>query len=289
MTLTQLTEDGDKCRALKHFRAAIVPYRMALALEPDHAPALLGLADAYRGLKEPHKVIEVLEHYLRTGGKDGAARTRLADAYRKTGQAALAEEHYRSSLALKPRNRSALMGLGDLCHQAHRDREALACWEPLLQIDPGLLNILTMAGHTHRKLLAFDKAVDCFGKALALAPSNPYALFGMADSLRGLGRFDQAAPYWEAILEADPGNQQVLARAGDCFFRLGMQAKAEALFNRSLAISYDKNALLGLGRVYRQRSAFEAELRCYEKILTRNPADTRTARLRAEALEAMKG
>jgi tetratricopeptide (TPR) repeat protein len=152
-------------------------------------------------------------------------------------------------------------------------------------MDPGLLNVLTMAGHTHRKLLTFEKAVECFGKALALAPDNPYALFGMADSLRGLGRFDEAAPYWEAILGADPRNQQVLARAGDCFLRLDLTARAEELFNRSLAIGYDKASLLGLGRIHRQRAAFEAEILCYEQILTRNPADERTALLRAEAVE----
>jgi len=170
-------------------------------------------------------------------------------------------------------------------HHAQRYQEALACWEPLLQIDPGLLHILTMVGHMHRKLLAFEKAVGCFTKALALAPENPYALFGMADALRGLGRFDQAAPYWEAILEADPCNQQVLARAGDCFQRLGLPARAEELFNRSLAIGYDKGSLLGLARVHHQGAAFEAAIQCYDQILTRNPADARTALLRAQAFE----
>jgi tetratricopeptide (TPR) repeat protein len=181
------------------------------------------------------------------------------------------------------------MGLGDLYHRDQRYRDALVPWERLLELDPTLLNILTMVGHMHRKQLDFEQAAQCFARALAMAPHNPSAVFGLADSLRGLGRFAEAAPHWEEILRADPRNQQVLTRAGDCYFRLGQLDRAEALFSQSLDIGHDKPALLGLARIHQQRGDFPEAVRSYDRILARNPGDARTILLLAKTLERWQG
>ena len=195
MKINHLVDLGDAQRKSKDFQAAILHYLKALEQDPGHGRALLGLADAYRGTQDAGKAIAVLERYLDRNPRDAAALTRLADAYRKTGRRAPAEDAYRKALDLDPRNRHALMGLGDLYHRDQRYRDALVPWERLLEIDPSLLNILTMVGHMHRKQLDFEQAAQCFARALAMAPHNPHAVFGLADSLRGLGRFAEAAPY----------------------------------------------------------------------------------------------
>jgi tetratricopeptide (TPR) repeat protein len=129
----------------------------------------------------------------------------------------------------------------------------------------------------------------CFTRALALAPDNPYALIGMADSLRGMGRSAEAMPLWEKILKLDPGNQQVLSRAGDCSLRLGMLAQAHAYFTTCLGLGFHRAALLGLGRVHRDRGEPAAAVACYQRILARDPADARTILLRTDTLREWKG
>jgi tetratricopeptide (TPR) repeat protein len=111
----------------------------------------------------------------------------------------------------------------------------------------------------------------------------------MADALRGLGRYEQAAPYWDEIVREDPKNPQVLTRAGDCFFRLGELAKAEQLFHRALALGHDTSAYLGLARLQRHRGEHGLALQSYERILARNPADSRTIALRGETLAEAEG
>ena len=234
-------------------------------------------------------MVEILGRYLEARPGDGAVHTRLADACRKSGQRDLAARHYRAALALDPRNRYALMGLGDLHLKGNRPAEALACYEALLELDPSLVTIHTIVGNLHRKRLAFEPAARRFRAALALEPGNPDATFGLADSLRGMGRFEEAAPLWESILLLDPRNQQVLTRAGDCFYRLGRQDRAVELFGRAAALGYDKPALLGLATLCRLRAEPAQALGHYLTILDRNPGDARTSRLAIETLLARQG
>jgi tetratricopeptide (TPR) repeat protein len=289
MDIKHLIERGDATRKAKDFYSAATAYAQALALDPANSRALHGLADAYRGAGAFAKGVEVLERYLALKPGDAAAQARLGDAYRKTGQLDQAADAYRRALALNTNNRFALMGLGDLHFKANRFSEALVCWEPLLLLDPSLVQIRTMVGNIHRKALAFDKAIIHFRAILDSAPHNPYAVFGMADSLRGLGRFQESAPFWDEMLQLDPGNKQVLTRAGDCFFRLGQLAKAENLFARTLERGYEKAVHLGLARIDRSRGCFQQAILHYRAILDRQPQDIRTLLLVAETHREWKG
>lgn len=275
-------EAGAASAKARDFRAASGHYLRALERDPRHPQALRGLAEAYRGLREAGRCLETWDRYLVLCPGDVSVQTRVGDACRRAGQLERAAAHYQAALHHDPRDRYALMGLGDLHQKAHRPEEALACWEQLLALAPGLLNIRTMAGNLCRRKLDFHRAEHHFREALALDPHNAHAVFGLADALRGQGRFEEAAPYWDEILETDPGNRQVLCRAGDCFTRLGRCDRAAALFRRALDSGYDRSALLGLAKVHLQLGAPAEAIRCYETILARNPEDARASLLLAQ-------
>ncbi len=280
---------GEAARKSKDFDGAIPHYRNALDMEPSNAMALWGLADACRGVNRIRESVDLLVRLLELRPEDGRAHTRLADAYKRIGQRDDAVTHYRRAIALDPRNRYALMGLGDLYHKEHRQEETLACWEALLALDPTLVTIQTQVGNIHRKRLAFEKAIPYFQAALAREPHNRFATFGLADSLRGLGRFAEAAPVWEEMLELDTGNVQVLTRAGDCFLRLGQVEKAERLFTRAVHSGYDKPALLGLARICRVRGEAPKALDFYRRVLEHGPGDVRILQLMAETFRELEG
>jgi pentatricopeptide repeat protein len=181
------------------------------------------------------------------------------------------------------------MGLGDLHQKERRVDEALLCWERLLELDPRLINIRTMAGNLCRKRLDFERAAFHFRAALRLEPHNAHAVFGLADALRGMGRFEEAAPLWDEILDLDPGNRQVLTRAGDCFCRLGQFEKAETLYRSVLDQGYDRSAQFGLARVQVRRGAFAEAVQRYEAVLERNPEDPRAILLKGQVLSEWRG
>ena len=122
-----------------------------------------------------------------------------------------------------------------------------------------------------------------------LAPGNPYAAYGLADSLRGMGRDEEAAPCWNRVLQSDPANHQAMTRAGDCFLRLGRLERAEQLFHAALDQRFDRAALTGLARLHRERGAPEAAARCLEAILAQLPADAPAMLQLAELLAETRG
>jgi tetratricopeptide (TPR) repeat protein len=289
MNSKHFLDRGDVSRKAKNFAGAIPSYLEALAQEPHSPRALLGLADAYRGVNAVRQAVEVLNQYLELKPADAAAQSRLGDAYRRTGQRDLAVAHYRKALDLDGTNRYALLGLGDLYHKEQRVAEALACWEALLELEPDQVRILTLAANLQRRLHAFAKAADYFRRALALGPRDPYGVFGLADSLRGQGLFAEACPLWDELLESDPCNRQVLTRAADCFFALGEVGLAEDLFRRALCLGHERAAVLGLARIQRQRGEFSEAMGGFASLLARRPAEPRTILLMCETLAEWKG
>ena len=284
MDVQRLIELGNERRKARDFQGALDAYRQAMEQDPANQALLLAMGDAYRGLKDFENSLRLWMQSLETHPKDVPVLTRVADAHKNLGHRDLAVEFYRRALDLQKNNRYALMGIGDLHYKEGNYREALVHWERLLQVDPRLINIITMVGNIHRRQHNFEKAVDCFSAAIKLSPDNNYAIYGMADALRGLGRYPQAAPYWEEIAQRDPGSVQVLTRAGDCFFRLGDPVKAEQFFRRAMAIRPDAAALRGLSRIQRSRGEFAAALANYACILARTPGDARTLVLVGETL-----
>jgi tetratricopeptide (TPR) repeat protein len=282
MAIQELIQAGAASRKARDFKAAADLYRRALEADPDHAEALRGLADAYRGLKDAVRCLETWDRYLALVPGDASVQARVGDACRRAGTLARARGHYEAALKHDANDRFALMGLGDLHQREQRLDEALACFERLLEVNPGLPHVHIVVGNLRRKKLDFAGAEPHFREALRQDPRNDHAAFGLADTLRGLGRFEEAAPYWEEILVGDPYNRQVLCRAGDCFGRLGRMEQAMALFRRALEPGYDRSALLGLARLHSLRGEGEAAARCYETILEHNAEDVRARQLLAK-------
>lgn len=286
MDIRELIQAGSAHRKVRQFQAAIECYGRALELDAQQVQALKGLADAYRGLGDTDRCLRTWDRYLGLRPADGSVQARIGDACRRLGLIPRAIGHYQAALTHDPMNRFALTGLADLYQKAHRADEALQCWERLLELDGGLLHIRTMAGNLYRRKLNFARAEHHFREALRHDSDNAHALFGIADALRGLGRFEEAAPYWDTMLVKDPRNAQVLCRAGDCFARLGRLDEAEALFQKALIPGFDRSAWLGLARVNTLKGARSAALHCYEVILEHNPADARASQLLAQARKA---
>ena len=146
-------------------------YSQCLRLCPNHPAALEGLGDV--SLRENRK--PAAEHFyrsaLRAGSSSAPLLNKLANLLAQRGLSAEAEECYRRALALDPGFADAHFNLGSACGRAGRTQEALhhlrqavalksnfkeawetlamtleeendlqealACWERVLELDPG--------------------------------------------------------------------------------------------------------------------------------------------------------
>jgi TolB-like protein/tetratricopeptide (TPR) repeat protein len=96
---------------------------------------------------------------------------------------------------------------------------------------------LAMAQIKYRLDLDYAGALVAFNAVLARRPQNTEALMGKAQSLRRLGRYDEAIAAYTSALAIDPRDSSPSTDRGITYFLAGRLAAAEADFRRSLSIN----------------------------------------------------
>src|SRR5579864_1038816 len=82
-------------------------------------------------------------------------------------------------------------------------------------------------------------ALEWIGRALALDPKNAPALYNRANSLRRIGRLQDALADYDRALALQPGHLAALNNRGIVLEKLGRRSDALASYDRALAIDAD--------------------------------------------------
>jgi tetratricopeptide (TPR) repeat protein len=106
--------------------------------------------------------------------------------------------------------------------------------EALVQAQPDNEYAFFFLGSAHFELGNFDKALAAYVKALELAPGYTGAMVNAGQTLRMLGRYDQAIRMGREVLERDKHDPDALFLLGATHFARGDTAAAENYLNRLL-------------------------------------------------------
>jgi tetratricopeptide (TPR) repeat protein len=93
---------------------------------------------------------------------------------------------------------------GNSLRTLRQHKEAIACYEKALAIDPNLNGAWTSKGFALHDLNQYEEAIKCFDKALGIYPKNERACYCKGKSLAALGRHREAMICYDAALERDP-------------------------------------------------------------------------------------
>ena len=281
---------GDTERKQNHFNDAIAFYKKCLEFYPSNNYALFGLADCYKALNLYAKAIDIWQQYLQHDDKNITVITRVADAYRKIHDFKRSKELYLKVLEMEKDNAYALIGLGHLNYDFKEYKEALYYWSRVFEINnPQTVDIrvLTSIGNCHRKLKTFDQGTKYFEMALEREPNNFYALFGLADSYRGMNQQNKSVFYWNKILEIDPNNKVILTRAGDAYRTSGNFEEAKKYYGKALEIDFDVYAAIGLALICKGEGNYNEAISRLENLIRSDPKNSRLYIDLAECYDAM--
>ena len=114
-----------------------------------------------------------------------------------------------------------------------------------------------------------------FEKALEREPDNFYALFGIADCYRGIGKQGSSLEYWNRILAKDPKNKVILTRAGDAYRNIGDLDKATKYYEDALNIEFDVYAILGLAVIARSQGKWDDAITSLRMLVQNDPKNYR--------------
>jgi len=183
---------------------ALSLFEAALAIDPNLAPAWVGLAQCY------------------TNQADAGYRTN-EEGYR------LGLEAARKALALDPKLASAHAKLGHILSAGIEDLQAATrSYERALELDPTNTDIIAAAMGFARGLGRFDQVITLGEYVAAHDPVNPFAFATLGATYGRAGRFDDAIAALRTSLRLAPGRGlthytlgMVLLQKGDAPAALG--------------------------------------------------------------------
>ncbi len=283
------------------YPSAIAAYDEALRLVPNHVPALIGKARAYREMKQDGDALDTYRRVL-------AANPGNEDALRGTATVLASQARWRESLEAveaflqkRPNDVWALELKGDVLTSLGRRPEALAAFEAAQALDPKNENVrqkieevrVDVPGLLSRALIAsasgnYPQALNLFDDILEVEPGNVNALIGKAVAYRRSGKPQEALNCLDLVLRIQPANASALLNRGNLLLETGDAKDALEAFDRLVSISpQDEEAWAGQAEVYLRMGRDDDALRAFTEALKLNPGDEEIPR-KIHELEATR-
>ena len=124
-----------------------------------------------------------------------------------SGDVAAVNEEALALAAAHPENEIIQLILGGTLTAMRKPDEAEAAYRKALEIDPDYAEAMIKYGELLSTQSRFHEAHELLEQAHKQVPSNPKLLGNMGFVLKELSRPHDAVPYFDRLLEIDPGNQ----------------------------------------------------------------------------------
>jgi tetratricopeptide (TPR) repeat protein len=230
--------------------------QLALYLDPNHALAMLALADLYEAMKKPELAIKVYEHVPANSPLKRNAEIQLGidlDALDRTDEA---KKHLDKLVAAKPDDLDAVLALGNITRER---KQYAACADAYskavdLQPNPTRTNWTTyyFRGICYERNKQWGNAEADMQKALELYPEQPHVLNYLGYSWIDQGvHLDDGMSMIKRSVEQRPDDGYIVDSLGWAYFRLGNYDEAVKNLERAVELKpVDPTINDHLGDVY---------------------------------------
>jgi len=213
------------------------------ALEPDATAALARLAIADFRLKQAQPL---LDRWIRLAPGDPTPWVWRADILRRAdAELDPILEAYTRALELDPACQKARLGLAEALLNAHRNDEAEAQFQTLLEQAADQFEIWLSFGRNAVEAGRFEEAATRFERALSLAPvdrrGEVHAEWGRMEARRG--QLEAAREQLQSAWETSPYDADLAGSLGRVLRALGREAEARPLLERAELLRRDQRRL----------------------------------------------
>jgi len=202
-------------------------FRKALALNPQFGEAHLGLAYALLQLRRSTAALKEAEIASRLLGDSESLHLVKAEGYRQRAMLARAESEYRQALKLNPNAANTYIALADVQYRAHKYANAADTLRSGLAVAPDNPMISAQLARCYAQLGRTSDALQAINSAERAVGTDYKILLVTADTLRILGRRDQAMTTYARALESSDDRLQVRLALGRLFAEEGKAKDAQ--------------------------------------------------------------
>jgi tetratricopeptide (TPR) repeat protein len=205
--------------------------QLALYLEPNHALALVSLADLYEVMKKPALAIKVFERVPANSPLKRNAEIQLAldlDALDRTDEA---KQHLQKVIAERPNDMEAIIALANIERERKQYESCAETYGKVIDLlkQPQKSNwtIFYSRGICNERSKQWDKAEADFKRALDLYPNQPDVLNYLGYSWIDQGvHLDEGIDMIKRSVEQRPDNGYIVDSLGWAYYRLGNYEEA---------------------------------------------------------------
>jgi tetratricopeptide (TPR) repeat protein len=262
-------------------------YERALALQPNHVPALVRAAAVQLDRDQPQSARVLFERALRADGMCAAAFVGLGKVASVEGNVAGAVESFEKALALQPEASVihyplaiAYRRLGDTARAEmllrERGNRAVAIADPLIEELEAAGS--TSALHQSRGITAVESgqlevAAEEMRAAVAADPQDARARMNLGSTLAELGEREAALEQLQESLKLSPGNAKVHFNLATLFGRMGSTREEVEHYREAVRLDPGlERAQLGLANALMRSEAYQEAAAHYAEIVRLNPA-----------------
>ena len=253
----------------KRYEEAIAALRRGLALDSNHAEALLTLAKALVSSHQYEQALTEIDRYadmVGTGPRGFDEQYVRGLALRHVGRLEDSEAALRAAVGVDAGHADALFNLGAVLARAGKLEESVAYLRKAAGLDPSktdvryqLSQVLRRAGDSvgaERELAEFRRL-----RARQQQEARLSNLMQSAERSIALGQPEDAKDLYQQVIRQDPTHVAAHMNLGIAYEQLGRGALAEAMFRKALELQPDHaDAHLNLGLKLAANGSFEDAL-----------------------------
>ncbi len=262
------TEEGDRLRERGLYPDAETAYRKAVAVDPGHACAHVGLAFTLIGLERYPEAEAASREAIRLDPGLARAHACLGGALYGRQRYPEAEAACREAIRLDPGLARAHSYLSAARYGQQRYPEAEAACREAIRLDPAQARNHALLGSMLRAMKRYPEAETAYRAAISLEPGLIEAHASLGAILFMLERYAEAEAACREAVRLGPGLARTHASLGAVLLRLRRYAEAEAACAEAVRLDpalATAHADLGYARLGLRRYP-EAEAACREAV-----------------------
>ncbi len=179
---------------------------------------------------------------------------------------------YQKVVQINPGYIPAWNNLGLVLHGLGKYLEAVSCYSRVIAIDPQVAEAHYNLGNSYFALEDLYKAIPSYQKAIRIRPDYPDALNNLYVTLKKLNDHEITVSCLEHIFEISPNLFEVSFFLGNACFATGQVEKAIASYRKAAELNPDvPEPFFHLGLLHRKTGRLEEAAHFYQKAIERKP------------------
>ncbi|MEG4089580.1 tetratricopeptide repeat protein [Microcoleus sp. Pol12B4] len=252
---------------------AVAACESALKIEPNLATACQTLGKVMQLRGEIEQAKQWYEATIDRNPNLPEVYANLGSLYSQGKQWEKAIVNCEKAISLAPNFAAVYRQLARIWTQLEKREEAADCWYQAFNIEPNWATAeenVTL-GNSLVELRKFDRAIECYSRAIKLNPKLAIAYHNLGEMLVGQKRWDEAIVNYRQAIAINPDSFESYHSLGKTWAERGELDRAIACYNKSLELNPKyARAYVGLGNVFAQKQDFDAAIKCYRQTLEIN-------------------